>query len=174
VEIEYLKALVSNARRAEADAHRILAVHEASPSRVVLLEELPKQLSGLPVDVESYFMESIRCLELGCVRAGVVTAWCGFFEIFAVAMYRLHEADIRSKRPRWRFSDLTELKESVAEAQILDVSKEVAFIKKARLRVLQGHLATRNQCAHPTLYQPSLNQGIGYVDEVIGFAREYV
>lgn len=174
MKIEQLEAAVESARRAEAHAHRLLAIHESSPSRIVLLEELPKQLAGLPVDVESYFNESIRCLELGCIRAGVVTAWCGFFEIFAVAMYRAHEADIRLKRVKWKFSDLTELKESTAEAQILDVSKEVGFIKKARLRVLQGHLATRNQCAHPTLYQPSLNQGIGYVDEVIGYAKEYV
>ena len=169
-----LKAWVARAQSAENAAHKILASHECAPSRVILLEEMPKQLTGLPVDVSEYFRESIRCLGLGCVRAGVVTAWCGFFELFLVSLYRKHESDIRSKRPKWSFLDLAELKESTAESQLLDVAKEVKFIGKARLRVLQGHLSTRNQCAHPTIYQPSLNQGIGYVDELIGYMKEYI
>ena len=169
-----LRKWVAKTQKAEIAAHKVLAVHECAPSRVVLLEELPKQLTGLPVDVADYFRESIRCLELNCTRAGIVTAWCGFFELFLASMYSKHEADIRSRRPKWHFTDLPELKELVAEAQLIDVAKEVKFIGKARLRVLQGHLSTRNQCAHPTLYTPSLNQGIGYVDELIGYMKEYV
>lgn len=165
---------VVKARKAEAAAHKVLAIHESALSRVILLEELPKQLTGLPVDVAEYFRESIRCLEVNCIRAGIVTAWCGFFELFLVNLYSSHEADIRTKRPKWVFADLPELKEQVGEAQLIDAAREVRFIGKARLRVLQGHLATRNQCAHPTLYTPSLNQGIGYVDELIGYMKEYI
>jgi hypothetical protein len=39
---------------------------------------------------------------------------------------------------------------------------------------LQGQLSTRNQCAHPTLYKPSLNSAIGYVDEMIRQTIEYL
>lgn len=169
-----IENLVKRARKAEGAAHEALSKHECSPSRVILLEDLPKQLAGMPVDVGDYFEESIRCLELGFIRAGVVMSWCGFFELFATSLYLKCESDIRSKRPKWKFADLPELKETVAEAQILDVAKDVKFIGKAKLRVLQGHLATRNQCAHPTLYKPSLNQGIGYVDELIGYSKAFV
>ena len=84
------------------------------------------------------------------------------------------EAEIRSVRPKWKFKDLAELKEQFPESQILDVGKEVGVVKKAQLKVLQGHLATRNQCAHPTVYLPSLNVGIGYVDELIAFTKLYI
>ena len=159
---------------AEREAHKILAAHEATRSRVVHLSSLLGQLSGAPVDIQEYFQESVKCLETGCTRAGMVMAWCGFFEIFALSLLMKKEADVRAKKAAWKFKDLAELKENVAEAQILDVAKEVSFIGKARLRVLQGHLATRNQCAHPTLYVPSLNTGIGYIDELIRFSREYI
>lgn len=162
------------AATAEKEAHTILAAHEASRSRVIHLSSLLNHLSGAPIDIQEYFKESIRCLETGCTRAGMVMAWCGFFEIFALSLFTKKEADVRAKRTVWKFKDLAELKENVAEAQILDVAKDVAHIGKARLRILQGHLATRNQCAHPTLYVPSLNTGIGYIDELIRFSREYI
>ncbi|WP_132977402.1 hypothetical protein [Thiobaca trueperi] len=162
------------AKAAEKEAHKILAAHEVSRSRIIHLESLLNHLSGAPIDIQEYFQESIRCLETGCTRAGMVMAWCGFFEIFALSLFSAREADIRIKRAAWKFRDLTELKENVGEAQIIDVAKEVGHIGKARLRILQGHLATRNQCAHPTLYVPSLNTGIGYIDELVRFSREYL
>lgn len=162
------------AEAAEKEAHKILAAHEASRSRVIHLGSLLNHLSGAPIDIQEYFKESIRCLETGCIRAGMVMAWCGFFEIFSMSLIDAREADIRTKRAAWKFKDLAELKENVAEAQIIDVAKEVGHIGKARLRILQGHLATRNQCAHPTLYVPSLNTGIGYIDELIRFSLEYL
>ena len=94
-------------------------------------------------------------------------AWAGHFHVFSESLYQKHAKDIRGVRPKWRFGDLKELKDQIAEAQILDVGKEVRFITKAQLRVIQGQLATRNQCAHPTLYRPSLNSAIGYVDEML-------
>jgi len=162
------------AEAAEKEAHKILAAHEASRSRVIHLGSLLSHLFGAPIDIQEYFKESIRCLETGCTRAGMVMAWCGFFEIFAMSLFDAREADIRMKRAAWKFKDLAELKENVAEAQIIDVAKDVGHIRKARLRILQGHLATRNQCAHPTLYVPSLNTGIGYIDELVRFSREYL
>lgn len=165
----YGRALV-----ATREAHKALANHEASKSRVILLENLTRQLSGTPIDVQDYYREAITCLEVGCVRAAVIFSWCGFIELFLDSLYAQHEADIRTRRTKWSFKDLTELKESVAESQLLDIAKEVGFINKANLRVLQGHLATRNKCAHPTLYSPSPNFAIGYVNELIVSAKGYI
>lgn len=164
----------ARARAAERSAHKILAVHETARSRVVLLEDLAKRLSGAPIDVQNYFKEAVACLEYGLYRAGIVTAWAGHFHMFAEALFQLHEANIRSLRPKWAFKDLHDLKEQYPEAQILDVGKDVKFVGKAKLRVLQGQLAQRNQCAHPTLYRPSMNAAIGYVDELVEQTLTYV
>lgn len=172
--IESLPGLLKRVEIAKKEAHDVLSTHEVSRSRIIFLEGLLREISSLPVDVESYFKESIKCLEVGCIRAGMVLSWSGFFEILAERLYSDKESELRSKRTRWTFKDLSELKEQYPESQILDVCKEVGLVKKSQLKVLQGHLATRNQCAHPTVYSPSLNAGIGYVDELIAFTKFYI
>ncbi|BBL72605.1 hypothetical protein [Methylogaea oryzae] len=162
------------AKTAQRAAHVVLATHEQSASRVILLEDLVKKLSVAPVDVQDYFREATTCLEQGLYRSGVVLAWAGHFHVFSETLFLKHEAEIRSARPKWMFKDLPDLKEQVAEAHLLDVGKEVKFIGKAVLRVLQGQLSVRNQCAHPTLYRPSMNSAIGYVDEMVRQTLGYI
>lgn len=153
--------------KARAAAHQALSLHESAASRVVLLENLSKSLSGAPVDVQDYFREAICCLENELFRPAVIMAWAGCFHLLSEYLFSKHEGEIRSLRPKWVFKDLGELKESTAESHILIVAKDVKFITKAQLRILDGQLSERNQCAHPTLYRPSMNSAIGYVDVMI-------
>ena len=169
--LEDWTARASKARRA---AHRALAKHESAASRVVLLEDLTKSLSGTPVDVQDYFSEAIACLEGELYRSGIVLAWAGHFHVFSEVCYQKHEADIRAARTKWVFKDLAELKESVTESHFLIVAKDVKFTTKAQLRILDGQLSQRNQCAHPTLYRPSMNAAIGYVDDMIRQTLSYL
>lgn len=169
--LEDWAARVSKARHA---AHRALAKHEGAASRIVLLEDLTKSLSGTPVDVQDYFSEAISCLESELYRSGIVLAWAGHFHVFSEICFQKHEADIRTARPRWSFKDLAELKEQIAESQFLVVAKDVKFTTKAQLRILDGQLSQRNQCAHPTLYRPSMNAAIGYVDDMIRQTMSYL
>lgn len=94
--------------------------------------------------------------------------------MFSEVCYQKHEADIRAARPKWTFKDLSELKESVAESHFLIIAKDVRFTTKAQLRILDGQLSQRNQCAHPTLYRPSMNAAIGYVDDMIRQTLSYL
>ena len=166
-ELPDIREWTRRAANAQKAAHQLLSQHEKSTSRVIILEQLLNQLSGLPIDVQDYFKEAVSCLEYQFFRAAIVMAWAGHFHVFAESLYQKHEKDIRKVRLKWNFKDLTELKDQIAEAQILDVGREVRFVTKAQLRVLQGQLSIRNQCAHPTLYRPSLNSAIGYVDEML-------
>lgn len=169
-----LEDWTARASKARHAAHRALAKHESAASRVVLLEELTKSLSGTPVDVQDYFSEAISCLESELYRSSIVLAWAGHFHVFSEVCYQKHETDIRAARPKWAFKDLTELKEAVAESHFLIVAKDVKFTTKAQLRILDGQLSTRNQCAHPTLYRPSMNAAIGYVDDMIRQTLSYL
>ena|SRR5690625_156154 len=162
------------AKKAQKKAHEILATHEKSHSRIILLEDLIKKLSGTPVDIQDYFRESIECLELGLNRPAIVFSWAGHIHVFSEQLFNHHEKDIRAKRKKWKFSNVNELRENYPESQIIDVAKEVKFIKKAQQKVLQGQLSKRNQCAHPTLYRPNMNTGIGYVDEMIQQTMVYL
>lgn len=169
-----LEDWVARASKARFAAHSALAKHESAASRVVLLEDLAKSLSGTPVDVQDYFSEAVSCLENELYRSGIILAWAGHFHVFSEVCYQKHENDIRAARPKWTFKDLADLKERFAEAQFLTVAKEVKFTTNAKLRILDGQLSLRNQCAHPTLYRPSMNAAIGYVDEMIRQTLSYL
>lgn len=161
-------------KNAEMDAHLALAKHETSKSRVILMEDLSKQLSGAPIDVIEYFQESISCLEREFFRASIVMSWAGHFDVFVESLLTLHDSDLRSYRPKWKFSSTQELKEKFVEAQVIEAASSIGFISKGERRIVDGQLSTRNKCAHPTLYKPSLNSAIGYVDLMIRQTLRYL
>lgn len=165
---------IARANKARAAGHQALSLHESAASRIVLLENLSKSLSGAPVDVQDYFREAICCLENEIFRPAIIMSWSGYFHMLSEYLFSGYEAEIRSLRPKWVFKDLGDLKESVSESHILIVAKDVKFISKAQLRMLDGQISERNQCAHPTLYRPSMNSSIGYVDVMIRQAVDFL
>lgn len=169
----YVHSLFPRAATAQRKLHEILAVHENAASRVVILEDLLTDLQRLPADVHGYFKEACSCLEYNLLRSAVVLSWAGFFHVFAETLINHHEAALRAARPNWSFADVAELKESYVEHQILESGRTVGMIKKHDLRIYQGQLATRNQCAHPTLYRPSMNSALGFLDNMITQAIKF-
>ena len=168
IETKIISDWANRAAKARKDSHIVLSIHEGSTaSRTIILKDLLVRVSILPVDVQDYFREATACLENGLLRAAIVLSWAGFFHVLSEKLYSDHLSDLQSTRPRWVFNSLEELKENFTESAILDAAKEVGLVKKSHLREYQGQLSRRNQCAHPTLYRPSVNSALGYVDDMI-------
>lgn len=167
LDFELIKEWTSRIRTASDEANKILSTCESSLSRVITLDKLVESISSLPIDVRDYFSEAKSCLEFNLLRASVVLSWSGFFHVFIEKMYSLHEHDIRKERPKWSFTNLHELKERIPEFQLLELAKKINFINSSDLHVYKGQLAKRNKCAHPTFYQPSLNEALGFMDEIL-------
>jgi hypothetical protein len=172
--IDHVDSWRKRVRKFELESHKLFAKYETSASRVIELKNLVKSLSGLPVDIEGYFREATDCLEYGNLRAAVVMAWAGFFSVLMEKLYAANETEIRTARPKWKFKDLEELKETNGENALLVVARDVKFLKRPEYRKYDGQLATRNQCAHPTLFQPSPNEAIGFVDLMVSQTRLYL
>lgn len=162
------------ARNASRASHEILARYGHAQSRVITIRDLLVKLDSVSIDIASYFKEAVGCLEQNFLRAAIVFAWAGFFRVFAEYVYANKEGDLRKIRHKWSFKDVQELLETQSESQIIDVAKELKVVSRGDTRIFQGRLAQRNKCAHPSLYQPSQNEAIGYVDQVISDALKYV
>jgi hypothetical protein len=165
------------AANAQEEAHRILAVHAgAIKSRVIVLEDVLRQLasSSLSPDIQSYFREAITCLESDARRAAIVLSWAGIFYTLCEKLYVQHEVALRAARPGWKFANFEELMESYNEFQLIETMKEVKIISKAEMRQFHGLLAQRNQCAHPTRYQPDMNEALGFVSQVLNQAMRHL
>ena len=172
--IDHVKSWRKRVQKFEIESHELFAKYETSASRVVELKELVRSLSGLPVDVEGYFRESTDCLEFGSFRAAIVMSWAGFFSVFMEKFYSTSQVEIRNQYPRWNFGSLEALKEERTEHALLQAARTLRFIRNPTFRIYDGQLSTRNQCAHPTLYSPTQNETIGYVDLMVSQTRIYL
>jgi len=164
---DVLTEWIGKARAFEQEAHQILSIHEAAPSRVVLLPDTYHELSNLSIRQDELFRQALRCIENGLFRAAHVMAWAGFMDFLEQKLASDGLKAVRRKRPRWNASTVEELRESVAEYQLIEVSRDVRLCGKGPTKTLLGLLSKRNECAHPSDYDPGLNESLGYVSELL-------
>lgn len=169
-----LDRLIARRDRAQEAAREILGDHEEAPSRVIELQESFERLRGLPVDVAEYYREALQALQVGCYRAAMVFAWAGFIYTLAAKLVQGYQAELAADYSKWRFATTEELFDSAAEFQVLEAAKKCGLIKNQDMLIYKGWLSTRNQCAHPTLFTPTRNSSLGYVDGVLTEVAKFI
>lgn len=165
--------LSRRAELAQRSSHEVLIRHGWSRYRVTTVKDLMQHLESVPVDINSYFREAIGCLEHDFRRAAVVLSWAGFYGVFSEHLFNHHLEKLKSTREKWKLVSIEDLKEKI-ESQVLEAAKMISVLSKADERILQGLLAKRNQCAHPSLLVPSINDTIGYLDQTLSYAIRFV
>jgi len=149
------------------EAHKILSVHEESLSRVIELKQTYEELSNLSIQQDELFQQALRCVENRLFRAAHVMAWAGFIDFIEEKLASDSFKKLHSARPNWKFSTIEELRELIPEFQIIEATYSVEICRKGQMRVLLGLLNKRNECAHPSKYDPNLNETLGYISELL-------
>ena len=163
----HLADLLGRVRAFEHEAHGILAVHEAAPSRLILLEETYKKLGALSLRQDDLLRQALRCIENELYRAAHVMAWAAFMDFLEEKLASDGLLKLRAARPTWKAASVEEVRENVVEYQLLEVGRDLGLCGKTETKALQGLLNKRNECAHPSAYFPSMNETLGYVTEVL-------
>jgi len=164
---ELLRDYLSRAKSFEREKHLILSRHEAAPSRVILVENTSRRLSGLSLRQEQLFREALGCTEYEFFRAAHVMAWAAFIDFLENKVCSDFLGQLRAARPKWKFKDVEELREKYFEHQILDACDKAGLLRKSEVGRLKGELSKRHACAHPSGYSPDLNETLGYVAGLI-------
>jgi hypothetical protein len=162
-----LDKVLQSARAFEREAHKILSVHEAAPSRLVVLEGTYRTLSALSLSQDELIRQALRCIEAELYRAAHVMAWAGFMDFLEERLGSDGLVKLRAMRANWKASSIEELRENVVEYQLIDVARDLGLCGKAEAKALHGMLSKRNECAHPSGYFPGLNETLGYVSELL-------
>jgi hypothetical protein len=165
--IEPLREWMVRARAFEREAHAVLSVHEAAPSRVVVLEDTYERLSALNLEQDELMRQALRCVENGLFRAAHVMAWAGFMDFLEEKLASDGLAKVRAMRPAWKARSVEELREYQPEHQIVEAAQAVGVCGKSEIKGLLGLLNKRNECAHPSGYYPLLNETLGYISELL-------
>ena len=162
-----LQEWVRRAKLIEVDAHRILAVHEASLSRVVLLENSYNRLGKLSLHQDELLRQALRCVENSLFRAAHVMAWAGFMDFLEQKLASDGLKKLRTIRPKWKAATTEELREYAVEFQIIEAARDLGLCTKTEAKGLHGLLNKRNECAHPSNFFPLLNESLGYISEIL-------
>jgi len=162
-----LQSLLARVSKFEREAHKILATHESTPSRVVVLEETYRRLAKLSLKQDELLRQSLRCAESSLFRASHVMAWAAFMDFLEEKVSAGKLAKLHEIRPAWPTRSIEELREGVPEHQIVEATRDLGLCTKNETKALLGLLNKRNECAHPNDFYPGLNETIGYVAEII-------
>ena len=153
------------------EAHKILSIHEAAPSRTVLLDETYQKLQGLSLEQDELLRQALRCVESKLYRASHILAWTALIDVIERILASDGFRKLNLERKKWNISSLDELRENISEFQIIEVCKNLGLANKSEMRILQGFLSKRNLCAHPSNFFPDYNQTLGYMADILNVIR---
>jgi hypothetical protein len=165
IERSALELLLARVGAFDAEAQGILGAYEEAPARVITLQASYARLTGLSLDQDELFRESLRAVESGLFRAAHVLAWAGFIDFFHNFLAAGHLVALRIARPKWTLATAEDLRDQ-SDFQVIEAAKEAGIYDKTLMKALQGVLNKRNECAHPSEYFPDMNQTLGYVSEL--------
>lgn len=164
--MDEIRAVVERVGLFEQEAHSILGMHEASKSRVVLLEDTYNDLGALSLKQDELFRQALRCVENSLFRAAHVMAWAGFVDFLEDKLASDGFKKLHGARPNWEFSTVDDLRERYTDHAVIEATKDARLCAKSQMKALLGLLSKRNECAHPSNYFPGLNETLGYVSEL--------
>lgn len=153
------------------EAHRTLAVHEAAPSRAVLLDDTYSELQKLSLQQDELLRQALRCVENKLYRAAHILAWTALIDFIQNTLASDGFKKLNSVRTNWNIQSLEQLQEDINEFQLVEACKEVKLVNKSEMRVLHGYLSKRNLCAHPSGFFPDYNQTLGYVADILNMIK---
>lgn len=162
-----LKLLLAKVKGFEKEAHAMLATHETSGSRVVILEESYDKLTKLTLKQDELFRQALRCVEHQLFRAAHVLAWAGFMDLLEEKLASDGLLKLRATKPAWKAGSVEELRENVVEYQLIEAAKDLGLCTKTEMKALHGMLNKRNECAHPNDFFPDMNITLGYISELL-------
>lgn len=160
-----IQTVVRRARLLEADARSILSTVESARARRFTLDASYQTLGRLSLKQDDLFRQALRCVEAELYRAAHVMAWAAFVDFLHQRLANDGLDRLRQARPAWKVRHVEDLRNH-ADHQVIDAGQDCGLYGRTMKKALHGLLNKRNECGHPEEYYPSLNDTLGYVDEL--------
>ena len=125
------------------------------------------KLTALSLKQDELMRESLQCVEAGFYRPAHVAAWAAsidFCHEWATIPTRL--AKMQAARPNWKLAVQDDYHD-VTDHAFFEALKAAGLVPKSVMKGFHGLLNKRNECAHPEDYKPTVNDTLGYVDELM-------
>ena len=161
-----LDAALSEVADFEAEARQALAKHEATPERVVTLEQSYEELGAISIDQDELFREALRAVESSLFRAAHVLAWAGFIDFLHNYLWDNFQPELAAERPKWNIANAEDFRDHT-DYVVIETGKVIKAYGNTMMKALHGLLNTRNECAHPSEFYPGVNDALGYLSGLL-------
>lgn len=115
------------------------------------------KLDNLSVRQDGLLREATDCIRFKLFRASHVLAWSAMVDL-------LTEIYIKKIDDSKTFE---EVGNEFNDNRLIEQLRANKLIDKQTEKLLKGNLATRDEFAHPSPYDPDLNQSLGYMSQII-------
>jgi len=160
-----LESLVEGVERLGNDARKILSRVESAKERRFTLDSSYAALGKLSIKQDDLFRQALRCIEHELYRAAHVMAWAGFIDFLHEKLAEDDFAKLNSVRTPWSIQTTEDLR-NWADYQVIEAARDCELYGKTLMKALHGLLNKRNECGHPEDYFPTLNDTLGYIEEL--------
>ena len=151
----------------QADLAKNLAKREKSAHRVITLKESFAKLSDLSLKQEVLMNEALRCVEHSLYRPAHVASWAAFIDFLYEWVWEPPSISrLRETRDKWKLDDAGDLRLQTDFA-LIEALKSSGLVTNTVMKALHGLLNKRNECAHADDYDPTVNDTLGYIDELM-------
>lgn len=165
--MDIVRSVIERLREFETEAKRILTKHEASPTRIITIEDTYSKLGRLSLKQDALLRESLTEVQSGHYKAAYVLAWAAFMDFLDEKLGEDGFKKLRQVRPKWRVRTTEDLREVAPDVQVIEAGQLVGIYGKTVKKALKGLLNQRNECAHPSDYSPGLNETLGFLAQLL-------
>lgn len=121
--------------------------------------------------VKDYVEESIKCLQIGALRACVVFLWTGairaiHYKLLAYPTPNINNA-LKKHDPKARQVKAVDHFAYIKDKIALLAALELGIFDKNQKDTLNEALSLRNRCGHPSKYKPGVKKVSGFVEDVV-------
>lgn len=161
-----LQSILDTLSDLEADHRRIASTVQASKSRAASVEVTLKRVQSLSSKQSALMDESAKAAAYALYRSAHVAAFAALADALHVRIDRLGKLAALTANRKWKLAQIEDLQD-YSDYQVAEAAKEVGALTKTQMRTFHGLLHLRNQCAHPTGYDPDLDQTLGYLSSTL-------
>ncbi|HLI46127.1 MAG TPA: hypothetical protein VKU94_02940 [Geobacterales bacterium] len=149
--------LYSSTISIKREVNKILENFENSIHRVVTIQDMYSRLDTLSIRQDRLLREAIDCIRFKLFRASIVLAWSAMSDLLIEIYFKRIDQSKTFDEVSNEFND-NRLIEQLRARRLIDKQTE---------KLLKGNLAIRDEFAHPSLYEPDLNQSLGYMSQIL-------
>jgi hypothetical protein len=153
-----------------------ITLHELGPTPDSPVKDVLRDLRAVSAKINDlrprqFVDEAIRCLEAGCLRAGIVFSWVGAVAVLHEHVFRLHlasfNAEAKRRDPKSKEAKSLDDLGLLKEHDFLDILQGICVLDKNTKQQLQRALELRNSQGHPTSLAVGERQAAAHVELLI-------